>query len=189
MSSLSLDKKIEALLFYKGCEMSVRELSKSFNVPEQDVLSAIDTLRQSLQDRGIVVIFHNNRVSLATAPEMSELIEAITKEELSKELSKAALETLSVIIYRGPVRKSEIDYIRGVSSQFSIRNLLVRGLIEKSESESDGRSYAYQPSMQLLEYLGVTDVTQIPDYESTRAELQAYIDANNNDDTTTEKAE
>ena len=69
---------------------------------------------------------------LGTAPQMSATVETLTKEELMKDLGKAGLETISIILYKGPISRAEIDYIRGVQSNFILRNLLVRGLIEKS---------------------------------------------------------
>lgn len=177
----NLDKKIESILFFKGHEVSFKELEKLLNCTESEIKDALDILKEKLEDRGISLVLHNEKATLTTSPDSSELIQNITKEELSKELSKSALETLSIILYRGPVRRNEVDYIRGVSSQFSIRNLLVRGLIEKSTTSDDARSFIYQPSTEFLQYLGITSLDQLDNYQKIRAELQSYIDSNNKD--------
>ena len=86
------------------------------------------------------------------------------------ELSKAALETLAIIIYRGLVTKSEIDYIRGVNSQFMLRSLLVRGLITRETHPKDKRRVLYAPTHDTLAHIGVLEQNALPQYEEyTRA--------------------
>jgi segregation and condensation protein B len=99
------------------------------------------------------------------------LIEKIVKDELSKDLSTASLETLAVVIYKGPVTRKEIEYIRGVNVSFSLRNLLLRGLIEKVSSKLDERIFLYTPSIDALKYLGVTSVKELPGYEEVVRQL------------------
>ena len=106
----------------------------------------------------------DGEVTLGTAPEMTSLIEDLRKEELNKELSKAALETLSIILYKNGANRSVIDYIRGVNSSFTLRALSVRGLIEKITDPKDSRRYIYRPSFELLSYMGVKSVEELPDY-------------------------
>ena len=88
-------------------------------------------------------------------------------------MGRAGLETISIILYKAPVPKSEIDFIRGVNSQFILRNLLIRGLVERIPSSS-GRGGAYRPTLDLLRYLGVTKVEELPDYESATAAIKNY---------------
>ena len=116
---------------------------------------------------------NGNEVMFATAPEASTLIEKITKDELTRDLGKAGLEVLSIILYKGPVARREIDYIRGVNSNFIIRNLLIRGLIEKTESKEGERSFTYKPTFELLSYMGVSSAHELPEYEKMQAEITA----------------
>ena len=102
---------------------------------------------------------------------------AFTKEELSRDIGKAGLETLSIIIYRGPISRREIDYIRGVNSTFIIRNLLIRGLVEKVQAEKDQRSFLYKPTLELLSFLGVRNFEELPDYAAVRVELEKFMTA------------
>src|SRR3989344_8813132 len=99
---------------------------------------------------------------------MSAILETITKSELSEELSKSALETLTLVLYRGPVNKSNIDFIRGVNSQFILRNLLVRGLIERVAHETDKRVLLYRATFELLQHLGISRITELPEYDTVQ---------------------
>ena len=117
-----------------------------------------------------------NDISLGTNPEISTLIENLQKEELNKEFSKSSLETLSIILYKNGVSRSEIDYIRGVNSSFILRALSVRGLIEKSLDPKDTRKIIYKPSFELLSFMGVKNVEELPDYEKVNTSISAEID-------------
>ena len=181
--NLNLESKIEGLLFYKGEDISISKIASFLEVTEEDVSSALTKLEESLSNRGVTLIRKEDRVMLGISAELSPLIESIRKEEMVKELSKASLETLSIILYKDGVSRSEIDYIRGVNSSFIVRNLLVRGLIEKSSDERDSRKYIYKPTFDTLSYMGVTSVSDLPNYEKVRNELEETIkqEENNND--------
>lgn len=179
MDSLSLDKRIEGLLFWKGEDFSISQIAKTLEVKESEVKEGIDTLRKKLEDRGIALVEKDGRVMLRTHPDMSELIEKMTQEELTKDLSKAALETLTIILYRGPVKRSEIDYIRGVNSQFILRSLSIRGLVEKVTNPKDERGFLYKPSFELLSYLGISRIEDLPEYDKVQSDIEDFI---NNED-------
>jgi len=169
---MNLDKQIEAVLFFKGEALSYRKLASILNVKEDDIKAGLKSLKIKLEDRGIILIFKDDKVMLATGPEAHEIIESLKKEELSKDLGKASLESLSIVLYRGPVRKSEIDYIRGVNSATILRNLLVRGLVERKTDENNQRSFFYLPTFELLSYLGISELKELPEYEQTRKEIE-----------------
>ena len=114
----------------------------------------------------------DNEISLGTAPELSDLIENLQKEELNKELSKASLETLSIILYKNGANRSEIDYIRGVNSSFTLRALSIRGLIEKITDPKDNRRFIYKPSFELLSYMGIKSVEELPDYSEVSNSIE-----------------
>ncbi len=164
-------KLIEAILFWKGEPVSQKKLAELSTLSSEEVKEAIQSLKDSLKDRGIVLIEKDNEVMLGTAPEAGEIIERLTREELSKELSKAALETLSIILYMAPIRRSAIDYIRGVNSQFSVRHLEIRGLVEKIPDERDNRVYLYRPTFDLLSHLGATSTDSLPQFGDVKAKL------------------
>ena len=113
----------------------------------------------------------NESVTLATMPEVSSLIERLLREEREKELGKASLETLAILLYQGPVTRSVIDHIRGVNGTFILRNLQIRGLVERVPHPEDQRSFLYRPTADLLRHLGVSKIEDLPDYHQVIQEL------------------
>lgn len=171
---MTLEAQIEAVLFWKAEPVSIKKLAEIFAKNEEEIRAALLVLRNSLQNRGLTLVELENEVTLATAKSVAPLIEKLSKEELVKDLGKAGLETLSIILYQGPITRAEIDYIRGVNSQFILRNLLVRGLVGKVENPKDRRGFLYKASFDLLSYLGISNITDMPDYETVRKNIEAF---------------
>ena len=161
---MKLEQKIEAILFFKGEPVSIKRLMEILKVSKDELGEAIIDLNNSLKERGIVLMEKNDEITLGTNPEISALIEKLQKEELSKELSKASLETLSIVLYKNGVNRAEIDYIRGVNSSFTLRMLSIRGLVEKTLDPKDNRRYIYKPTFELLSFMGVKNVEELPEY-------------------------
>lgn len=179
---MELESKIEGLLFYKGEEVEISKLAELFNVSKEEIENGLNKLEQSLQNRGIVLVRKDDSVVLGIASELSPIIESIRKDEITKELSKASLETLSIILYKNGISRSEIDYIRGVNSSFILRNLLVRGLIEKVVDSKDSRRILYRPTFETLSYMGITSIDKLPNYEEVKNQLQETINQSTNND-------
>lgn len=172
--SLPLDTQLEALLFYKGEAITKRELTRIFGVNLVAINDALSDLKTKLAGRGIALIEKEGEVAMATAPELSELIETYQKDELSKDLGKAAIETLSIILYRKGASRREIEYIRGVNSTSILRTLLIRGLVERTPDPKDERIFMYKPTMELFAFLGLTDIEELPEFLAVRAEFEAF---------------
>ena len=172
MSEQKLDILLEAALFYKGGSATVSELAKAIDASPEAITEALKTLEASLSPRGIRLVREGNTVALGTAPEASALVEKMRKEELEGPLGKAGLETLAVIIFRGPLAKSDIDYVRGVNCGYILRSLMIRGLIERTEKPDDKRSFLYQATAELPAYLGVPNLEAMPDYAETRTQIE-----------------
>lgn len=177
-----MQQKIESILFYKNEPVALKDLSAWLEAPEEEVLDGLEALRGALQDRGVVLLENAGEYSLVTSSDSSGLIERLVKEELSKDLSSASLETLAVILYKSPVTRKEIEYIRGVNVSFSLRNLLLRGLIEKKGSVLDERIYLYTPSPDALKYLGITKVSDLPGYSDIVREINSRTVKNETED-------
>ena len=169
---MNLENKLEAILFWKGEPMSRKKLAEILKVGQTELNESIEKLKENLKDRGVVLQEKDNDIALGTAPELTKLIGDLQKEELNRELSKASLETLSVILYKNGAHRAEIDYIRGVNSSFTLRALSVRGLVEKSIDEKDARRYIYKPSFELLSFMGVKSVEELPEYNETKSSIE-----------------
>lgn len=168
----NIEQKIEAILFYKNQNLKIKDLAKFLKTQEPEIKKGLSKLKESLKERGITLVEKEYEVMLATAPEFSELIEEIEKEEINKKLSKASLETLSIILYKSGASRAQIDFTRGVNSNFTLRKLSTRGLIEKVPDKEDSRKYIYKPTLNLLAFLGVKSVKELPSYEETKQQLE-----------------
>ena len=171
MEELSLDSQIEAILFWKGEPQSIKKLAANLGKKEEEIKAGLEILKEKIKDRGVELIYKDDEVMLGTAARLSHIIERLTKEELVRDLGKAGLETISIIAYKGPVSRAEIDYIRGVQSNFILRNLQIRGLVERIDNEKDRRSFLYRPTFELLQFLGVSKIEDLPEYEKVKAEF------------------
>ncbi len=183
---MNLEKQIEAILLFKNEPVTLTELSKTLSTPIDEVKGAIESLKNFYQDRGMVIINNGDEIALGTHPEASNLIEKLQKDELSRDLGRAGLETLSIILYKGPISRREIDYIRGVNSSFILRNLLIRGLIERSESAVGERSFSYQSTLELLRFLGVKNKEELPEFETAFKKIEEFVQ---NESNNTEKTD
>ncbi|MEX0918729.1 MAG: SMC-Scp complex subunit ScpB [Candidatus Paceibacterota bacterium] len=172
---MDIPAKIEAILFHRSEPVSFDRLAKVLDIPANTVQAGLNELKDRLKNRGITLMEKDDQVMMATAPEAADLIEKIIKDELSEDLGKAALETLTIILYRSPVARADIDYIRGVNSSFILRHLTVRGLIERVSNPHDARSYLYRPTFDLLSHLGITELSALPEFESIKQELADFL--------------
>ncbi len=164
----NLENKIEVILFFKGEPVTLKKLEEILKVSKEEITEAVSNLKNNLSGRGVVLIQKEDQISMGTAPEFSILIENLQKEELNKDLSKASLETLSIVLYKSGVSRAEIDYIRGVNSSFTLRALSVRGLVEKTSDPKDSRKYIYKPTLELLSFMGVKSIEELIDYEEVK---------------------
>jgi segregation and condensation protein B len=169
---MTLDVLIEALLFYKAAPQNKQKTSKLFGVPEEEFAAALNVLRERLQSGATRLVETETEIQLATAPELSELILQLRKQDLTGDIGKAGAETLAIILYREPISRTEIDRIRGVNSSFIIRNLLTRGLITRESITGNG--YQFRVSPELLQQLGVTSKQALPQFSEFMNALDTF---------------
>jgi segregation and condensation protein B len=171
---VTLEQKLEAVLFFAGGPMNAAELSGILGVEEQQVSAAAVTLANNLAGRGVELLTVEGEYELVTSPEVSDVVAAMRKEEHTKELGKASAETLAVIVYRGPVSRAELEEIRGVNCAHALRELSIRGLATRKEPVRPQDPVRYVATPALLEHLGVTDVADMPGYTAVRDEIARY---------------
>lgn len=162
---------IEALLFALGRAVSRTELIAMLDESREHIEEAIAEL-VGHTDRGVVCVDDGNEIELRASPHAATLIERIKKAERSRDIGRAGAETLAAILYRGPLTRSEIDFIRGVNASQTIRTLLMRGFIRKVPNPRDERSFLYEPTTELLSELGLQHPDELPAYEAVRQKLK-----------------
>lgn len=167
----TLEQHIEGLLFYFGDEVAYDDLATYTNTSVTEVTRSLQDLQGVYQGRGIELVLHNNKAKFVTSESVSAIVASMQQAELEGELSKAAQEVLSIVLYAGPISKGYIDYVRGVNSTVSVRNLVARGLIERGETAKG----QYVATHSFLESLGITDPATIEGYAEMRTKLTAIL--------------
>ena len=170
MEITKIEAIIESILFANAAPVTVDRLIKAIGVTEEEIRSALESLKQKYQndDRGLAIMAKDQEVLLTTKGEFAPYINDFVKNELQENLSKAALEVLSIIAYRSPISRLEIEAIRGVNCSFTLRTLLMRGLVERIDNPSDGRGYLYKISFDFLKKLGISQIEDLPEYINLR---------------------
>ncbi|OGE80088.1 MAG: SMC-Scp complex subunit ScpB [Candidatus Doudnabacteria bacterium RIFCSPHIGHO2_01_FULL_45_18] len=165
MDQTKLKSQILSVLFVASKPVSIKELGETFEVSEEELKKASNELVADNQTSGIILLATNNKLQLASNPDNSVLVKKFLALELREKLTDASLETLAIILYRQPVSKAEIENIRGVNSQYSLRHLLIRGLIEKVQSANDKRMQLYKTTLEFMQHLGIKDMKDLPNFE------------------------
>lgn len=165
---------IEALLFVYGSPVPISRLANIIGISENDIRLALSDLRgqYASASRGLALIENGDEVQLASASEVAPYVEKLMKEEFREDLTSHALETLAIVSYRGPISRSEVDFIRGVNSSFMLRHLLIRGLISREVDPKRSNVYLYRPSSDFLRLLGITRREDLPDFEELSKRLE-----------------
>lgn len=169
-----LSREIEALLFAEGGSMTFARLARATGKSESEVKAALPFIESRLGNGGLTLVRSETEAALGIAPSAQKPVLAMLKEEEERNIGEAGLEILGVLLYEGPSTRAEIDYIRGVNSSSTLRNLLSRGLVERTGNPEDGREFIYRPTTELLAFLGVTGRENLPDYDTISAELKAF---------------
>lgn len=163
---MNLKANLESILFVSLKPLSVSRLASICEVKNQEVEEALKELSFDYKERGsgLTLIENNSEYQLSTSSSSSELIKKYLKDETSGELSQPSLETLTIIAYRSPISKVELEKIRGVNCSLIIRNLLLRGLIDESFNRSKNENY-YSLSHDFLRFLGISSAKDLPDFD------------------------
>lgn len=176
---MNVESQIESVLLFKNEPVSAKELSGMLGRKPEEIRSALRRLEEFYRGRGVVIVSDGDHYGFGTSPDNSALVERLSKEEFSRDLGRAGLETLAIVLYRGtdgaPVSRREIDQIRGVNSNFVLRTLLIRGLIERTESPSGERSFSYKPTLKLFEHLGIANREELPEYGTAWKSLEEFV--------------
>ncbi len=172
---MNIIAQIEALLFYYGEPIEIKKIAEILKIEISVCENALTELEKNLletETRGLLLLRKERKVQLITKPELKHIGESIIKDEFREQLTPASLETLSLIAYLGPVPRASIDYIRGVNSSFTIRSLVMRGLVERGNEK--GASFHYRITERFLKHMGLTSIEQMPEYAKYKETLKQY---------------
>lgn len=165
--------RILAYLFGAGEPVEKKKLLAKLSIPDDS--QVLDEAASLAKAAGLALVDDGRELELRTASEAADMMDEMRKEEFSRDIGKAGLETLSILLYKGPASRAEIDYIRGVNSQYILRSLYMRGLVRRVPNPKDERSHVYEPTIELLAHLGVSSVSELPDIETVRSQLAALV--------------
>lgn len=166
-----LQNHIEALVFCSPTPTKIADikscLSEMFNadVPEEDIVAALQRVEEKFQADEFSFQLHRSGggYQFLTKPAYQASIGIMLKQQSKKRLSTSAMETLSIIAYKQPISKTEVENIRGVNCDYAIQKLLDKGLIEiRGKAETIGRPMLYGTSPKFMEYFGINDINELP---------------------------
>lgn len=162
---MSIKSKIESLLFISAKPMTVKQLALLLKVKDDEIRQAGDELVEDYKNNksGIQIIKDGAKFQMVSSPENAKIVQEFVKDETTGELSRPSLEALTIIAYRGPISKIDLDRIRGVNCALILRNLLLRGLIEAKFDKKKNETY-YNVTFDFIRFLGVSDIKELPDY-------------------------
>ena len=168
---------IEAILFAAGEPIELKNLATFLKMSSKQISKEINELGTSYDDdkRGLQIISKGNTIQLVSSSRYGDSVAKFLNKKLHEPLSNAALEVLSVIAYRGPVTRAQIEHIRGVNCSFTLRNLAIKGIVERHENPADNRSYLYEASFEFLKKCGLSSVDELPEYEALHEHAIAQI--------------
>ncbi len=161
-------KVIEAILFLNEAPMPLTRLCAALEISPEEVKPVIEELKGDFASakRGLHIFETAEGFQMGTLPELAPLVEKAFSEDVSSNLTTAALETLAIIAYKQPVTRIEIESIRGVRSEQVLINLIKRKLIRISgRKDSPGRPLLYTTTGDFLKYFGLKDLNELPDLE------------------------
>lgn len=188
MERIKAEAVLEAILFTMGDSVEVKSLA---DVIEEDVKTTREILKEMEQryeeeDRGIVLTWFEDAVQLCTKAEMYEYLIKIAKAPRKMVLTDTVLETLSIVAYKQPITRVEIERVRGVSCDHAINKLLEYDLItELGRLDAPGRPLLFGTTEQFLRCFGVKSLEELPELnpvqieefkQQAEAEVQMQLD-------------
>lgn len=176
--------EIEALLFVAGEDgLRVRQLADLLSIPPTGVIQSLEKLAEKYrkdEDSSLALLETSNAYKIVTKQDFADLLREYSRAPINQSLSRAALETLSIIAYKQPITRIEVDEIRGVNSSGAISKLQIFDLIrENGKKEVLGRPNLYVTTDYFLDYMGINSIEELPVVEETELiieESQLFVE-------------
>ncbi len=162
----NLKSKIESLLFVASRPLGLKKICELAGGEKEEVKKFLAELMDECEKskRGVQVMEIDGEYQMSTSSESSKMVKDFLKDEMTGELTRPALETLTIVAYRGPIVKSDLEQIRGVNCSLILRNLMIKGLVESKNSDKGGEPL-YNITFDFMRFLGIAKVSDLPDYE------------------------
>lgn len=162
----NLENVLESILFVNGEAVDIVDITSKLDVTKEEVKSAVKKLKNKYKDdSGIVLLQFNNKLQLASNSNYKEAVSLVLNPIRQRNLSKATLETASIIAYKQPVTRLEIEEIRGVSSDYAINILLEHNLIEiVGRKDTVGKPALFGTTDEFLKRFNISSIDELPDY-------------------------
>lgn len=175
---MNLQSQIESLLFVSPKPLSVQKMASLTGASAEDVYQTIITLEQKYKDGGLELLHIGQSYQMASSPANAGVVSEFMQDEQSGELTRASLETLTIVAYRGPITRAEVEQIRGVNCAVILRHLLIRGLVEEKDDE-EKMAKTYHITFDFLKVLGITKPEDLPDYDTLNSDenLRELVEA------------
>lgn len=163
----NLEERVEALVFLSKEQLTVEELSKFYSVEFGKMEEILLNLKEKRKKSGINVKIENGVIILVSNPLYGEDVKRFFNPEMKiKKLTRSTMETLAIIAYKGPITKTEIEQIRGVSAEKTMANLMEKNLIYISgKKKTIGTPNLYEVTEDFYSYLGITCKDELPGFE------------------------
>ncbi|OGH92322.1 MAG: SMC-Scp complex subunit ScpB [Candidatus Magasanikbacteria bacterium RIFOXYD2_FULL_39_9] len=167
---MSIQSKIESILFVASKPLQAKKIASILKSKEVEVNDALQALQSKYngEDSGVVLIKNNDEWQMAANPDNRQEAENFMKAEVSGELTRPQLETLTVVSYCGPITKPELEQIRGVNCSLILRNLMLRGLVKENEDVTNLLP-TYETTMEYLRHMGINSLEELPNYSELHA--------------------
>lgn len=162
---MSNKSKIESVLFVASKPLLIKKIAAVLKIGHEEALESLRDLQTKYNhpDSGIAILQNGEEWQMVASADNKEVSENFLKSEVSGELTRPQLETLTVVSYCGPITKPELDQIRGVNCSLILRNLMLRGLVKENE-DSAGLLPAYEVTMDYVRHLGLNSLSDLPNY-------------------------
>ena len=173
MENLNIQAAIEAILFTMGVSVEASRLAEALEIEKAQVTEVVKQMKERYEeeDRGIRILELEDAYQLCTKTEYYEYLIRIAKQPKKYALTDVLLETLSIVAYKQPVTRLEIEKIRGVKCDHPINKLLEYGLIEEvGRLDAPGRPILFGTTEDFLRSFGVSSVSELPQMSPEQVE-------------------
>ena len=176
----TMESIIEGILFTMGDSVEPGKIAKALEVDKSEVIKCLDSMmkRYEEENRGIRLMKLDDSYQMCTSPDIYEYLIRIAKQPKKYVLTEVLLETLSIIAYKQPVTKTEIERIRGVKSDFAVNKLIEYQLVEEvGRLDAPGRPLLFGTTEEFLRRFGVQSADTLPVFDpDTINEIKSEVE-------------